>query len=47
MGLHEWLGVTLLVAIIGPTVVLLAIGGVTELIQRKKADANTVKGDSV
>ena len=46
MGLHEWLGVALLAAIIGPTLVLLTISVVVELIQRKKADANAVKADS-
>jgi hypothetical protein len=47
MGLHEWLGVALLTMFVGPTVVLLAIGGFMELTQRKRPDANAVNGDSV
>lgn len=46
MGVHEWLGVALLIGFVGPTLVLLVIGGITELSQRKKADANTAKGNS-
>jgi hypothetical protein len=46
MGWHDWFGIALLTGFVGPTVVLLAIGGIMELIQRKKADANATNGDS-
>lgn len=46
MGWHDWFGIALLAVFVGPTLTLLAIGGVMALIERKKADAIAVKSGS-
>ncbi len=46
MGWHDWMGVVFLVGFVGPVLTLITICGISEVIQRKKTDANSQKNDS-
>lgn len=46
MGWHEWTGIVVFFAFVGPVCTLIAIGGICACIERKKADAIAAKSGS-